>query len=49
MLAVAGSLVMSPVNLLFDEFEVSDFVGVVVMGLDTDDVDAGGEGGDVED
>lgn len=34
--------------LFFDEFEVCDFVGVVVMGLDADDVDAGGEGGDVE-
>ena len=34
--------------LFFDEFEIGDCFGVVVMGLDADNVDAGGEGGDVE-
>jgi hypothetical protein len=35
--------------LSLDELEVGDCFGVVVSGLDADDVDAGGEGGDVED
>ena len=34
--------------LFLHEFEVGDFVGIVVLGFDADDVDAGGEVGDVE-
>ena len=34
--------------LFLHEFEVGDFIGIVVLGFDADDVGGGGEVGDVE-